>query len=229
MKDVTICVTTFQRQDCIDNCIDSIKKYYPDIKIYIADDSSWSTQLPFDVGLSYKRNWLLNQVKTKYVVFIDDDFQFYDETKLEKLREIIINEDVDLVAGQVRLIPKDKIDNYHGLLEIKDKTLTYKKGDKGVTQNGYPLYDIVLNFFMAKTESIRNIGWDNDLKLVEHTDFFLRAKDKLRVTQTGEITINHWKNNNERHDYDKYRNRYNRYEKRFKYKHDIDNIIPFGE
>ena len=35
----------------------------------------------------------------------------------------------------------------------------------------------VANVFLARTDSLREVGWDERLRLVEHRDFFSRASD----------------------------------------------------
>ena len=52
--------------------------------------------------------------------------------------------------------------------------------------------DIVQNFFMAETNAVRQkvAGWDEDLKLIEHADFFMRAKEAgLVVAHTPDVLV----------------------------------------
>ena len=54
--------------------------------------------------------------------------------------------------------------------------------------------DYTLNFFMADTEAIRDRvgGWDDDLKICEHWEFFYRAAlNGLRVATTEEVGVRH--------------------------------------
>lgn len=52
--------------------------------------------------------------------------------------------------------------------------------------------DVVANFFIAKTEKIRALRWDGDLKLGEHQDFFLRAKQAgLKVATCSDVKVYH--------------------------------------
>ena len=42
--------------------------------------------------------------------------------------------------------------------------------------------EIVLNFFAARTDALRAVQWDAELKVCEHEDFFWRAKaEGIRV------------------------------------------------
>ena len=54
--------------------------------------------------------------------------------------------------------------------------------------------DIVHNFFVAGTEQILAFGaWDEELKLREHEEFFVRMKRHgLRVGFCPEVRVYHW-------------------------------------
>ena len=237
VDDVTIMIKTFQRPDCLERCVKSIRKFYPDIQISIADDSLVPQDavyhnmiiypLPFDVGLSAGRNFLLDKVQTPYILIVDDDFVFTKETDLHKMKELLISDKLDILAGSVKIVPNsNKITKYEHLLKLERGKLYYVKKHKGLTKSGLKMYDVVLNFFMAKTDSIKKVRWDDDLKIVEHTDFFLRAKKhNLKIAHCPDIVINHYKNNKERPDYDKYRYRHLHFEKIFKDKHKINEIV----
>ena len=41
------------------------------------------------------------------------------------------------------------------------------------------VYDKIANFFIARTESIKKVGWDPRLKRLDHADFFTRCKGVL--------------------------------------------------
>lgn len=214
MNDVTLIISTFERPDALRACLTSIRKFYGDLPILIADDSSEALKmarknvkyykLPFDMGLSYKRNFLVRLVETKYVIILDDDFIFTEDTNLERLRENIEKHDLDILAGGVT--NKDKhLHYYRGLFEIEDNILYYREGDKGMVGD-VTLYDLVLNFFISKTEFLRENPWDNRLKIAEHTPFFLSIKDKARVGYIDGVVVE-----NSRAEYS---GNYNRFRKR---------------
>jgi len=51
---------------------------------------------------------------------------------------------------------------------------------------------MVNNFFLARTETLRDIRWDERFKIYgEHNDFFLRYSAKYRVTYTDKVVIDH--------------------------------------
>ena len=211
MNDVTIAIKTFERPESLKNLLVSIRQFYPEIRIVVADDSKkpyaqeiarhYSNveciSLPFDVGISAGRNKLLSRIKTKYFVLCDDDLLFYEQTRLENFKKILDETDVELVGGV--FIDKsatgkfDKPNIYAGhfvLDSARNLRMEYVKPDKEVIR-----CDIVHNFFMANTQAVllkTGGGWDPKLKLVEHTDFFWTAKKSgLRVAFTPSVSVNH--------------------------------------
>jgi hypothetical protein len=65
--------------------------------------------------------------------------------------------------------------------------------------------DIVVNFFMARTDLLQQVRWSDDLKINTHSEFFWRAHKQMRVAYTGSVTIGH---RAERHkEYNKLRHR----------------------
>lgn len=126
---------------------------------------------------------MLDRVATPYFVLLDDDFVFTQQTTLEKLFQVLErNPSVDIASGSLYLPGKENEPySYAELIEIDNgaaKELRLRKGNRGAldTEPGCFRHDIVLNFFIARTESVHRVRWDERLKLGEHQDFFLRAK-----------------------------------------------------
>ena len=225
MKDITIIVKTSERFKCLDKFLKSVFKYYPDIKVLIADDSMNNYKkaivekygkynieyyvLDYDVGVSFGRNFLLNKTTTPYFLLCDDDFVFDKQSNLEATLKILQKNNLDIIGGYVRNYKiittlKDKIillgqkvlkyelpTNYIGSFDVKDNVFTaeYRLHD-------FPVYeqtDIVVNFFIAKTSSVKKMGgWDKKFKIQDHTEFFYRAKlNKLKVAFTNSFSVKH--------------------------------------
>ncbi|WP_078430385.1 glycosyltransferase family 2 protein [Alkalihalobacterium alkalinitrilicum] len=205
---VTAIIKAFERPECLDLLINSIKKYYPKLKIIVADDSQNPQPrndvefhvLPFNIGMSKGRNFLIQQVKTPYVLVLDDDYCFIKETKIEKLLHVLENSDVDIVGG--RWIWKNRVHSYHGKLNYKDGVLTHTKDSYG-EEAGCKLYDIIHNFFLARTDVLIKHPWDDRLKVFHHIDFFFSHKGKMKVALHPEVFIYH-KQVQKKH-YQKYR------------------------
>jgi len=232
MKNTTFIIKTFERPEALRTLIRSIRKFYPTVKILIADDSRKPIPvegknieyfvLPFDSGLSYGRNFLVDLVETKYTLLLDDDFIFTKDTKIEKFVKVLETTKIDIISGNVEL--DEALVNYHGLLELKGKTLHYKHGNRGEI-NGIEIMDLVLNFFLARTETLKDNPWDNDLKVAEHTDWMLRTKD-LKKGFSPEVVVVNTKS-----DYSPGMKRYRQRGREFTYmwmkKHGIEKIVDF--
>jgi glycosyltransferase involved in cell wall biosynthesis len=203
-NEVSIIIKTFERPRTLDRLLRSIlASPAGDCSILIADDSFRPAKselfsreniqyfkLPYDSGLSHGRNYLVERVKTPYCALLDDDFFFIAATRLDIFLDIVKNKGFDLAAG--------KYDGPQwgpgcGILERVDDNLSIKMGaPPRSTFNGLPVYDFTNNFFLARTETLRDIPWDNRFKIYgEHTDFFLRYSAKYRITFAEEVAIGH--------------------------------------
>ena len=217
MQDVTIIIKTFERPEALHALITSIRERYGDIGILVANDGTKPVEgdfglytMPYDSGLSAGRNLLLSQVNTPYFVLMDDDFLVTENTHLEILREHM--DTYDLVGGAV-----EGHGSYNGTLVVENNVLRYEKGEPT---------EIVLNFFMAHTDKVRQIGWDNELKLAEHTDFFLRAKGKLKIHHEERCSVKNTGGGDE--NYAKMRQRGTYFACKMMEKHNLQAIINFS-
>ena len=195
LTNVTAIVKTFERPECLTRLISSLRLYYPELLVLIADDSRkpivktgpnlQTYGLPYDSGLSVGRNFLLSKVTTDYFLLLDDDFVFTADTSLESLYAYL-QKGFDLIAGAVR----------------DTQQIPFHIGNI-VMLNGQASVDIITpvaeltqctfvpNFFMAKTTAVRAVGWKNELKLSEHVDFFARALGKLKLGYCASVVIDH--------------------------------------
>ena len=197
---LTIGIKTFCRPKCLDECLMNITKYYKNINILIADDSTNELKkqnkviinkykqinkniklidLPFDTGLSKGRNILVNNCKTKYYLTLDESRFITNKTQIEKMVYFLEETNYDLIAGVV----DDKLNRRSwtdGLFdEINDNSepiiINVKKVNKKINNNYLEeVYDtnLTLNIFIAKTDKLKQSPWDNRLKIGEHETFF---------------------------------------------------------
>ncbi|XP_017343715.1 beta-1,4 N-acetylgalactosaminyltransferase 1 isoform X3 [Ictalurus punctatus] len=204
---VTIATKTFLRYDKLQDLIDSIRRFYPTVTIVIADDSEHPKPvtgpyiehyiMPFKKGWFAGRNLAVSQVTTKYVLWVDDDFIFTSNTRLEKMVDVLERSSLDLVGGAVR--------------EVTGYTATYrhiisteKGGEDGDCLHirkgfyhgleGFPncvVTDAVINFFMAYTEKVRQVGFDPRLARVAHMEFFIDGLGVFHVGSCDDVIVNH--------------------------------------
>ena len=199
----TFVIKTFERPKSLFTLLKSIEEFYPKVPIIIIDDSQkpikkkWVSQIQyvhteFDVGVSEGRNRALKLVKTKYFVLLDDDFEFTQQTKIETFKELLEKYNFDLIGGKLYNYGWYDL-RFEGFLTIYRKFLyicTYE--DLNYIYDAVRV-DFMLNFFLAKTDVIQKNLWDSELKIGEHTSFFLDLKDNhVKVGYTPLVSINHW-------------------------------------
>ncbi|KAI7803169.1 beta-1,4 N-acetylgalactosaminyltransferase 2-like [Triplophysa rosa] len=214
---VTITTKTFLRYKQLHVLLKSIRRVYPKIKIIIADDSLKPESVSGDnieqyimppaQGWFAGRNLAVSQVTTKYFLWVDDDFEFLNETRIESFVEIMeAVPELDVLGGVVSG-------------EQFYYTLEYVEGDEGGClkriQGGYhsPLpghdgcffVDVVVNYFLARTDAVRRVGFDPFLNRVAHTEFFIDGLGQLLVVSCKDLSIGH-QTHEEQKEYDPYRN-----------------------
>lgn len=235
-KDVTFGIKTFMRPRKLDRLIRSIQSFYPGANICVADDNNSSTPrndvtyyvLPFDKGLSFGRNYLVSHSQTKYFLTLDDDHVFCTNTQIDKLLAILDSSDLDIIAGII--CENGKVFRQGGgILEIKERKLyKYRKYYEQFsikfnrTDLIYQTVDYCSNFFLAKTSKLLAFPWDENLKMEEHNDFFLKAKGKLKVAYCPSVYVEHYPSRDAA--YMKFRRRGSQFHDYFKRKYDIESV-----
>lgn len=239
---VDFVIKTFERYNCLENLLKSIRQFYPNNNLIIVDDSinykpsfynKWKNKLKIDlirtvpdIGISAGRNIAVKRSSKPYILLLDDDFIFTNDTKIEKFISILKSDiDIGIVGGMC--IEKNKEVHYENFLKIKNGSLIQEKdGNKWHLVNGVKTKQTgcVLNFFLARRQALNDIKWDNELKLAEHTDYFIRFnRSKWKIYYTPEVKINHdrYRDN----DYLTYRDRSSDYSIKMFNKHKITKII----
>lgn len=179
---VTLLVKTFERPALLRRLVTSIRRMYPSVPIVVVDDSREPSvlpgvetiTLPFDQGVSAGRQAGLARVATPYVMVLDDDFIFYRATRIERAVELLERQPrIDLVGGQLIDLPYLRL-REPPLGRIFPTSATPRE-PIGSTIDGLMVCDKVANFYVARTEGIRQVGWTPALRRVDHADFFTRA------------------------------------------------------
>ncbi|PNJ44528.1 B4GALNT1 isoform 16, partial [Pongo abelii] len=147
--------------------------------------------MPFGKGWFAGRNLAVSQVTTKYVLWVDDDFVFTARTRLERLVDVLERTPLDLagleptflspqVGGAVREI-SGFATTYRQLLSVEPgapglgNCLRQRRGfhHELIGFPGCVVTDGVVNFFLARTDKVREVGFDPRLSRVAHLEFFL--------------------------------------------------------
>jgi hypothetical protein len=190
-SDVTALVKTFERPRCRDRILESLHHAYPQLKVVVVDDSRQPrldarpgvevVAAPYDVGAAEGRNLGLRRITTDLFLLLDDDHVVTRRTGLEWAVETMRRHpSIDILGGLVLTLP----------IYRRDINLQDRSAD-GALVGGLPVFEYVNNFFLGRTARVRELGWDPELKLCEHSDFFFRAKGKLVTVFDPRLRVLH--------------------------------------
>lgn len=213
LADVDIVVKTFMRQTSLRRLVASIEKHYPGSPIHIADDSELDQDtrsyyaglsmrghgvitLPYNVGVSVGRNALVDSTRRPYVLILDDDFVFIESTNIEVLREVLDSDPSLGVAAGTVLDNGSDVSRYEYNVRMRSGILHYFPADgPSVSIGGHHCHsaEVVHNFALFRRTVFDTVRWDEHLKMLEHSDFFLRLKrSPWRVVHVPEVKIAHF-------------------------------------
>ncbi|XP_028834220.1 beta-1,4 N-acetylgalactosaminyltransferase 1-like isoform X2 [Denticeps clupeoides] len=178
---VTITVKTFLS-------FDPVKVNGTNIEHYI---------MPPAQGWFAGRTLAVSQVTTKYFLWVDDDFYFTENTKIEELIKVMESmPELDIVSAAV------------GKNSFSHR-ITYEEGDDGeggCLQRyngplkepipGFPqcfLSNVVINFFLGRSDSVRKVSFDPQLKRAAHSQFFIDGLGDLLIASCSHVNVNHQK------------------------------------
>jgi glycosyltransferase involved in cell wall biosynthesis len=195
---LTILIKTFERPAILRRLVASIRRGYPSLPIIVVDDSRRPIELPgvetialpFDSGVSAGRQAGLARVQTPFVMVADDDFVFLPTTALAPaVRRIADNARIDILGGQLIDLPQ---------LRFREPPLGQIFATSatpivpiGTAIDGLLVCDKVANFYIARTERLRLVGWDAALRRIDHADFFTRALGVLVTVFDRELRALH--------------------------------------
>jgi glycosyltransferase involved in cell wall biosynthesis len=226
-KDVGIVFDSFLRDKLVFNLIESICKYAPGYRMYIADQGIFDPiknllyqrleekghkiiYCGFDSGVARCRNEAIKQATEPYVFLCDGDNIFIPQTNLEKLKDLMKSRFTLYWLAGLEVID-DKPMYYENNLAIKDRVVHYtsqteefKKSNKDVF-----MVDMTMNQGLVKTKLFNIVKYDSRMMLAEHLDLFLqiqtKTKYKVGITKLSSIGNQNIKIDNPI--YNKYRGR----------------------
>jgi Glycosyl transferase family 2 len=200
---LALAFATIERPQAAQRLIRSVRKYFPQLPIYVADQSrhvdAMSTfyaannvtllQMAYDAGVAASRNRLFEALDVDYVVLCDDDFILGAATDFREAVQIL---EADLEIGIVggRLYDFDGanewVRNWELFLEYDERQKIlftipiYDLAPKVREVSGirYYLCDAVLNFAVfRRTIFGAGVRWDERFHSNgEHEDFYLNIK-----------------------------------------------------
>ncbi len=185
VSDLTAIIKTFRRPAALRRLLAGLWRAHPELRVVIADDSPTHIELddpratvlrlPFDVGVAEGRNRALAEVRTPFVLQLDDDLVWVRSSGLGRVLSVMREHpELDIVGGQWFTLP-----TFRRCIDASKRNEYGRAGGRAAVVAGLPTYDWLVNFFVGRAERVASVGWDPKLKRVEHSDFFRRAAGRL--------------------------------------------------
>merc|ERR1712050_783212 len=109
--------------------------------------------MPAAIGFNNGKNLAISQVTTEYLLWVDDDFHFFNETNLLWMLEVLESTDLDVIGGKAGTSRWGYTSTLKRLNGGADGDCLYRTyGHRGEVE-GYPtcvLADVIQNFYMAR-------------------------------------------------------------------------------
>lgn len=231
-ENVTFIFKSFERQHLARRLYRNIQAYYPGVRVIIADDSRKPLELsgpgltvvhlPFNSGLSRGLNLALSQVTTPFTVRMDDDELLTPYSNFHGQLEFLLNHpEVDLVGVLPRNLPGRydaqaaakvywPFSMAHAPKPLRLPHLT-RIDDHRIVLGKVP------NVFLVRTGPYQALGYDDNIRMIDHHEFFTRAAGELVAVLDENAYILHEHNG------------FNRYYQRFRIDVDGDRMYIAGK
>lgn len=206
-ENVTFLFKSFQRQALAKGLYRNIQRYYPGARVIIADDSEKPLkltgaglqviQLPYDSGLSAGLNRALAAVETPFVVRMDDDERLTPATNFHKQVEFLMaHSGVDMVGVLPMAFPakkgwKKETLRQYARFSMANAPKALKIPHKTVLDDTHIVLGKIPNVFLARTEPYRAVGYDDNIRKIDHHEFFFRAAGNLVAALDTEAFVLH--------------------------------------
>ncbi len=227
MNSITAIIVSFNRPLYTLDCLNSLHKYFPNVKILVGENGNQSEEIrmkverlggqyivfPFDSGVPYVRNQLFKLVNTEYVLIGDDDFYYFEKANLSRAAKFLDNHpEFSVIGGRVRT--KHIIRDYQGYIHTH-KGLMYDKIPAEqlyyrycpVSRLNYCPIDMMTNFWLGRLKDLPE--YEEDQKIVhEHTDYMIRLFNLgIKMAFTPQMIVDHKKREYDYPAYTQYRKR----------------------
>lgn len=184
---VTIVVKTFLRPRTCRRFLRSARTVF-DGRIVVVDDSPVPmaptddrvdvVAMPFDSGVAAGRNRGLAEVDTEFTLVTDDDHVFTAATRIGTAVDYLRrNPEVDIVGLALGRLPQRIAEDLQPERMVEGSLPPLRPN--GELIDGLPVRLIVAPNYVARTASLRRIGWDEGVRMLDHRDFFHRASGRL--------------------------------------------------
>ena len=199
-QNVTFIFKSFNRQKMAKRCYRVIKAYYPKARVVIADDSEDPLQiadlaegdlivhLPFNSGLSKGLIAALAEVRTPYVMRMDDDELLTPASCIhDQLSFLQQHAEVDLAGIQAKHHHPERGAQTYSRIRMSKRLII----PAGTVIDGREVVYKTANVFVARSDSLREVGYDPQIYIIDHHEFFFRAAGQIVCVQDRKASIFH--------------------------------------
>lgn len=221
-RNVTFIAKSFERQHLARGLCRNISRMYPGASVIIADDSREPLeiglanvrvlQLPFNSGLCAGLQAALAEVDTPYVMRLDDDELLTVRSKVHReLRYLMRHPELDLIGfGHTTAIrlhsPEFNFKEYYKC-PMEDAPRPLKVPHMTRIDENHMVLGKVANIYLARTEKLREVGFDSNIRVIDHHEFFWRAAGVITSAAALDTVVFHRHNPYEK-GYNSYRSDY---------------------
>ncbi len=155
------------------------------------DDRTTVIGLPFNSGVPHGRNAALAAVTTPYVLVTDDDVVFTAASDLlGTVAWLEDNPDVDAVCATLIELPRWYRWPYGDERELLPGHLPPLR-PFGEVIDGLPVVMKGPQVFVGRTDRLREVPYDERIRMVDHRDFFSSASGRLVFVQSPGLVVFH--------------------------------------
>jgi GT2 family glycosyltransferase len=185
---VTVGITAFRRPQALARLVSSARRYYPELSIAVIETGS---------NLSRGRNLLARAVTTPLFLLCEDDFEFFERTRVEDLAEVLTSDAEVWGVGGELLEPKGLCRWAHNYRRVDGQILARPSADPLRRTPGGVVYqpcELIYNFALFRRDLFERVAWDEDLPLQEHLEFYWRAsRAGARMALARDVAVLHHK------------------------------------
>ena len=242
---LALLLTTFLRDNLLFQTLQTIVDNFPDNCILLIADQGYHSEdkdnmydyvksqipveicyIPFDSGLSYGRNYLVNVAKEKgipYCLLIADSIQFTEHYNFDNIINFLESNFNNVLVG-FELEGSKCPWEYNYTLEKNGFHFIESNEYIEFNEEKFKKIDICRNIFLAKTDILMKSPWRDELKLAEHEIFFNDLKEKnYNCFWTDSIKFKRKSNKND--EYSTYRDRFGKYQEKMRQILNIDGWV----
>jgi hypothetical protein len=190
---VTIAAKTFLRPVIAARMVRSARRVFPG-RIVVADDSpepmsppdslTEIVPMPFNSGVSRGRNAAVALVRTPFVLVTDDDAVFTRGSGLANaVRYLEEHPEVDAVCAVIVELPRWYTVTYARAEEELFPGHLPPRVPFGEVIGGLSVVPKAPQTYLARTEALRTVLYDENIRMVDHRDFYSSACGRLVFVQ----------------------------------------------